>query len=203
MAGKVARDVTLLAQTEVGEVARGAAAGPGRLVGHAPQAQPGRRAVAVAACAAQAPAWSPPCSAAMVQEHERAAGAWHAEWRPLRELLRLTGSAAAWSREVLDGLEVDPARMRANLDAAGGLPMAEAVVTRPGRGGTAGSGRASWWTRRPARRSTTGRSLREALLEAPEVAWHLGRQGWRRPSTPAGYLGSAQALIDRALAAHG
>jgi 3-carboxy-cis,cis-muconate cycloisomerase len=52
----------------------------------------------------------------MVGEHERAAGAWQAEWRPLTELLRLTGSAAAWVRECLEHLEVNAERMRANLE---------------------------------------------------------------------------------------
>jgi 3-carboxy-cis,cis-muconate cycloisomerase len=52
----------------------------------------------------------------MEQEHERAAGAWHAEWAPLRSLLVSTGSAAAWLRTCLDGLQIHPERMRANLD---------------------------------------------------------------------------------------
>ena len=55
----------------------------------------------------------------MVQEHQRAAGAWHAEWRPLRELLVAVGSAASWLRACLAGLVVHPDAMRANLDRAG------------------------------------------------------------------------------------
>ena len=51
----------------------------------------------------------------MPQEHERAAGAWQAEWGTVTELLSLTGSAAAWSRELLEGLEVDAERMRAGV----------------------------------------------------------------------------------------
>jgi 3-carboxy-cis,cis-muconate cycloisomerase len=50
-----------------------------------------------------------------VQEHERAAGAWHSEWRPLNDLLTTTGSAAAWLRTSLEGLEIDSDRMRINL----------------------------------------------------------------------------------------
>ena len=64
------------------------------------------------------PGSSRPCSPAMEQEHERAAGAWHAEWAPLRALLVATGSAAAWLRTCLEGLEVDAERMRANLGRA-------------------------------------------------------------------------------------
>ena len=53
-----------------------------------------------------------------MQEHQRGAGAWHAEWRPLRELLVAVGSAAAWLRACLTGLVVHPDVMRANLDRA-------------------------------------------------------------------------------------
>ena len=72
-------------------------------------------AVSALGCARQAPGLVATLLAAMVGEHERAAGAWHSEWRPLTELLTLTGSAASWLRTGLEGLEIDPARMRANL----------------------------------------------------------------------------------------
>src|SRR5918999_1223628 len=70
--------------------------------------------------------------AAMPQEHERAAGGWQAEWEPLTELLRLTGSAAAWIRDALDGLRIDADRMRRNLELTGGLLMAERDLAPPG-----------------------------------------------------------------------
>ena len=82
-------------------------------------------AIATLACAKQAPGLAATLLASMVQEHERAAGAWHAEWKPLSDLLTLTGSAAAWLRTSLEGLQVDPERMRANL-------------TRPGDPGASG-----------------------------------------------------------------
>ena len=66
----------------------------------------------------------------MAHEHERAAGSWHAEWQPLRELLRLTGSATARTAELLRDLRVHPDRMRANLDLTGGLVMSESVAAR-------------------------------------------------------------------------
>ena len=75
-------------------------------------------AISALAGARQAPGLVATLLAAMEHEHERAAGAWHAEWGPLRELLRATGSAAAWLRDCLEHLEVDPERMRANLDDA-------------------------------------------------------------------------------------
>ena len=76
-------------------------------------------AVSALACAAQAPGLVATLLAAMVQEHQRGAGAWHAEWRPLRELLVATGSAASWVRACLTGLVVHPDVMRATLDRAG------------------------------------------------------------------------------------
>ena len=119
--GKVAQDIVLLAQNEVAE-ARPASAGGS-------SAMPHKRnpiaAVAVVACAARTPPLAATLGAAMVHEHERAAGRWHAEWETWSELLALTGSAAAWSVELLGGLEVDPERMRANLDAAGGAVLGE------------------------------------------------------------------------------
>lgn len=110
--GKVSRDVTLLAQDEVGEVAEGA---PGGSSAMAHKRNP-VAAVSAIAAAAQAPGLVATVLSAMVHEHERAAGAWHAEWRPLRELLVATGSAAAWLRDCLEHLVVRPDAMRANLD---------------------------------------------------------------------------------------
>jgi 3-carboxy-cis,cis-muconate cycloisomerase len=109
---KVARDVTLLAQDEVAEAAEGS---PGDSSAMAHKRNP-VAAVSAAAGAAQAPGLVATMLAAMAHEHERAAGAWHAEWRPLRELLICTGSAAAWLRDCLEHLEVYPQAMRANLD---------------------------------------------------------------------------------------
>ena len=197
--GKLARDVTLLAQTEVAEVAEG---GEGR---GGSSAMPHKRnpvaAVAVVACAARVPGLVATVLAAMVQEHERAAGAWHAEWEPLTGLLRLVGSAASWARELLDGLQVDAGRMRANLDAAGGLLMAESVTAALAE--VVGRPRARELVERASRRAAAeGRPLRAVLLEAPEVAGRLGEAGVDAALDPAAYLGAAGELVDRALAAH-
>jgi 3-carboxy-cis,cis-muconate cycloisomerase len=110
--GKIARDVTLLAQNEVGEVSEGAPGGSSAMA----HKQNPIAAVSALAGARQAPGLVANLLAAMVHEHERAAGAWHAEWRPLRELFIATGSAAAWLRDCLDHLVIHPDRMRANLD---------------------------------------------------------------------------------------
>ncbi len=123
----------LLAQTEVDEVREGV---PGR---GGSSTMPHKRnpvaAVSGDACAhAGAGHSSRSCSPSMIQEHERAAGAWHAEWSRSRELLTTIGSAAAWLRDCLEHLEVDVEAMRANLDRTGGLVLAERVATRPDAG---------------------------------------------------------------------
>jgi 3-carboxy-cis,cis-muconate cycloisomerase len=109
---KVARDVTLLAQGEVGEVREGGAGGRSSSMPHKrnPVA-----AVSALACAQRVPGLVATILAGMAQEHERAAGAWQAEWPTLLELLRSTGSAVAWIAELAQGLEVDADRMAANL----------------------------------------------------------------------------------------
>jgi len=122
---KAAGDVVLLAQTEVGEVAEAAPGGSSSM----PHKRNPVAAISARACARQAPGSVATLLAAMEQEHERAAGAWHAEWAPLRALLVSTGSAAAWLRRSLEGLEVDAERMRANLhDPDDGAVAAAAVL---------------------------------------------------------------------------
>jgi 3-carboxy-cis,cis-muconate cycloisomerase len=126
--GSVATDLVLLAQTEVGEVREDV---PGR---GGSSTLPHKR-NPVGAVAARAAAVAVPglvaslLTAASGHEYERAAGAWHAEWRPTRELLRTVGSGAAWLADSLAHLELDPARVAASLDATGGLLLAENVTT--------------------------------------------------------------------------
>jgi 3-carboxy-cis,cis-muconate cycloisomerase len=125
-AGKVARDIALLAQTEVQEV-REAVSGGSTAMAHK---QNPVAAIAALACAQQAPGLAATLLASMIQEHERAAGAWHAEFKPLSDLLTLTGSAAAWLRTSLEGLRIDPERMRANLTLDGDTGAAGELVDR-------------------------------------------------------------------------
>jgi 3-carboxy-cis,cis-muconate cycloisomerase len=126
---KAAGDVVLLAQTEVGEVREAAPGGSSSM----PHKRNPVAAISARACARQAPGLVATLLTCMEQEHERAAGAWHAEWAPLRALLVTTGSAAAWLRTSLEGLEVDVARMRANLggaEAGTAVESAAALVDR-------------------------------------------------------------------------
>jgi 3-carboxy-cis,cis-muconate cycloisomerase len=126
---KVAGDVVLLAQTEVGEVREGVE-GRGGSSAMAHKRNP-VAAISARAAARQAPGLAATLLASMEHEHERAAGAWHAEWPALRALLTFTGSAAAWLRDCLENLEVDVARMLANVgDADASVGAAPELVDR-------------------------------------------------------------------------
>jgi 3-carboxy-cis,cis-muconate cycloisomerase len=202
--GKVARDVTLLAQTEVAEVAEGR---PGRGSSSAmPHKQNPVASIVVLGCAKQAPGLLATLAAAAEQEHQRAAGAWHAEWLPLSDLLALTGSAAAWSADLLTGLRPDPARMRANLDATGGLPLAENVTSLlvPSLGRLQAHDLVAKAARRAAER---GIGLADALLDEDQEAElpakaNVGLTELADVLNPEAYLGASSAFIRAALTAH-
>ncbi|GLX93570.1 lyase family protein [Herbidospora sp. NBRC 101105] len=122
--GKIAADVLVLSRTEIGEVAEGSGGGSSAM----PHKSNPVHATLVAACARQAPALAAILYGAMAAEDERPAGAWHAEWEPLRTLLRLAGGAAFHTAALTGGLRVHPARMRENLSLTGGLIVAERVM---------------------------------------------------------------------------
>ena len=197
---KPARDVVLLVQTEVGEVREGTAGRGGSST--LPQKRNPVAAISVLAAAAQVPGLVATLLAATAgHEHERAAGPWQAEWHPLRELFVHTGSAAAWLADCLSGLEVDPDRMRANLELTGGAVLAERVTTEL----TTELGRhaAHEAVERALQASAgTGRSLAEALAADPELAAHLADVDLDKLLDPAGYLGATEAFIDAARQRH-
>jgi len=206
--GKVARDVTLLAQSEVAEVAEGNGQ-EGRQAGGS-SAMPHKRnpvaAVLILGSTRRAPHLLASLAAAAEQEHQRAAGAWHAEWEPLSDLLGLTGSAAAWAASMLAGLQVDAARMRANLDAARGLPLAEhvAAVLAPALGRLAAHDLIAQASRVA---TGSGRALGEVLTGRPEFAEPIAAAGVtpdqvREALEPAAYLGAAGDFVAAALRAH-
>jgi len=124
--GKIARDVTLQSADELGELREGG--GPGR--GGSSAMEHKRNpvgSVSVLACTTRVPGLVATLLSAMVQEHERAAGAWQSEWGTLSELLTLVGSAAAWARELLENLEVVPQRMLENLARLAAAGVSEAA----------------------------------------------------------------------------
>jgi 3-carboxy-cis,cis-muconate cycloisomerase len=211
---KIARDVTLLAQTEIAEVGEGAPAA-GATGSSAPRrggssAMPNKNnpvaAVAILGCARQAGGLLATLVASAEQEQQRAAGAWHAEWQPFSHLLELAVAAAAWARDLLENLTVDAARMAANLAAAGGLPMAERVTAllRDSLGAPQAHDLVATAA---ARAASSGVPLRDVLLATPDVADKLSQAGIsaaeiEQALNPGGYLGASDAFIAAALAAH-
>jgi 3-carboxy-cis,cis-muconate cycloisomerase len=145
-------------------------------------------------------------AAAAEQEHQRAAGAWHSEWQPLSDLLRLTSSAASWGAELVSGLRVDVARMRANLDATHGVLMAEHVTSML----TPAMGRLEAHqatARASAEAIANGTDLAEALFSnektaAQLAACNISRDQLQTTLAPTTYLGATDQFIARALAAH-
>ena len=194
---KPARDVILLSQTEVGEVREGAGGGSSTM----PHKQNPVASISALACARRAPALAGALLGSMDHEHERAAGAWHAEWAPLMDLLVAVGAAASWLRTCLSDLDVDVERMRANLDATGGLVLAERVSTELGR--ALGRGVAHEAIERAAQRAGEhGRPFGEVLAEDEAVREHVASERIDELLDPEGYLGSAGVFVDRALEEH-
>ena len=142
-------------------------------------------AIGLVACAQRAPGLVATMLGAMMQEHERGAGAWQAEWETLPALLRLTGSAAALVRELLAGLEVDAEKMRSDMDLMGGLVMSESVAAALAP--AMGRADAQDLVEQAARRSVeSGRAFRDVLLELPEVTGSLDSGRARRGARPSG-----------------
>ncbi|SEU04837.1 3-carboxy-cis,cis-muconate cycloisomerase [Nonomuraea wenchangensis] len=124
--GKLAADVLVLSRTEVGELSEGVGGGSSSM----PHKHNPVRATMIAAAARQVPALAAVLYASLAAEDERPSGAWHAEWQPLRECLRLVAGAARDAAELVAGLRVHPERMRANLTLSGSTGSARALVER-------------------------------------------------------------------------
>lgn len=194
--GKIGLDVELLAQTEVGEVREGPDGGSSTL----PQKRNAVRSTLARACAQLVSGYASVLSRGVVQEHERAAGAWHAEWEALSGALSYTGGAASAIAEAVEGLAVDAARMRRNLELTGGLIVAERVAfALAGRQG-GGSGHE---TVREAvhRAAASGRTFEEELRADDRI--ELSDEELADALDPTTYLGSAESFVDRALEEYG
>lgn len=196
--GKVATDVVLLAQPGIGEVAEGRPGGSSAM----PHKRNPAGSVLVVAAARRAPGPAATLLAAGMHELERATGSWHAEWSPLREVLRLAGGAAARTAAILEGLEVDGAAMRRNLHAAGPGVLSEALAGRliPLLGRTA----AQDAVRRALDAAPDGGAdLAAALRDAdPRVAAAMTEDEIVGLLDPVGHTGAAGTLVDRALRRH-
>lgn len=197
--GKIGRDVALLMQSEVAEAFEPAAAGKGGSSAMPHKRNPVGCVVAIAA-ATRAPGLLATLFAALPQEHERAVGGWHAEWETLPELVRLSAGSLAQVRVLIEGLELDRARMAAHLDSHGGLLYAEAVaVTLAAHLGKAA---AHALVETAVRRAlATQQHLRAVLAEDPQVTAVLAPADLEALFASDSWRGMATVWIERVLAA--
>ena len=197
-AGKVARDVSLLAQTEIGEVAEGAPEGHGGSSTMPQKRNPVSASVALAA-AGRTPGLVATLLGAMVQEHERGLGGWQVEWDALPELVLVAAGGARALAAALETLSVDTDRMRANLDASGGALLAESVAMALAE--SIGKHEAHACVAAACRRAAAeDRPLAELLAEDPTVSRHLDRARLDELLSPDNYLGVSRRFIERVLA---
>ncbi|MFE3599467.1 3-carboxy-cis,cis-muconate cycloisomerase [Streptomyces sp. NPDC059142] len=192
--GKPAADVLTLSRTEIGELSEGAGGGSSAM----PHKANPVRATLITAAARRAPALAATLLGSLTAEDERPAGAWHAEWEPLRDLLRLAGGAARDAAELAEGIRVHADVMRAHLYLTDGLIVSErlSAVLAP----LVGRARAQALLTEAARRTRTGSTTLAAVLTAvladePALAG-LDLGGLTDPTR---YTGSAGPLTDRAL----
>lgn len=196
--GKIARDISLHAQTEIGELAEPVAEGRG-----GSSSMPHKRnpvtCAAVLATATRVPGLVSTMLSSMVQEQQRSLGGWQAEWETLPEIARLTGGAIHHLANTLPGLQVDTARMQKNLDATNGLIFAEAVTMA--LGDRLGKMPAHMLVESACKKALAeNRHLKDVLLQEP------GLHGYLTPADLEGlfdvrnYLGNAEKFIRSVLA---
>ena len=196
--GKVARDIGLMAQTEIGEVAEPEAPGKG-----GSSAMPHKRnpvlCTLILAAAERAPGLVATMLSALPQEHERALGGWHAEWPTLPELFKIAGAALAQMITLIEGLQVFPERMRANIDLTQGLVMSERVSLA--LAATLGKAKAHHLLEEASRACVAqNQHLRDVLASMPAVTEHLTAEALADLFDPTTYRGASDAIIDRVLA---
>jgi 3-carboxy-cis,cis-muconate cycloisomerase len=193
--GKIALDVVLMAQTEIGELSEPAGEGRGGSSTLAHKRNPVGSTLALA-CARKAQASAALLTGSLVQEHERATGAWQAEWDGIAGTLAGAGGGAGHMAEVLEGIVVHPERMRANLGATRGLIMSERLVfALAGRLGHADA--QALVKAAAARAGERGTALRDELAADERV--RLSAAELDAAFVPETYVGAADVFIDRAL----
>ncbi|WWW33981.1 3-carboxy-cis,cis-muconate cycloisomerase [Stenotrophomonas rhizophila] len=196
--GKIATDIVLLMQSEVAEAFEPAGEGRG-----GSSAMPHKRnpvgCVAAIAAATRVPGLLSTLFVAMPQPHERAAGQWHAEWETVPEIVRLCAGSLAQVTVVVQGLQLDRARMRDHLDSHGGLLYAEAVAVTLAE--TLGKAAAHALVEQAARQALAqSRHLREVLQEMPDVSAQLSSTQLAALFAPDSWRGMADTWINRVLA---
>ncbi|OWK48502.1 3-carboxy-cis,cis-muconate cycloisomerase [Pseudomonas oleovorans subsp. oleovorans] len=198
--GKLGRDLSLLMQTEAGEVFEPSAPGKGGSSTMPHKRNPVSAAVLIGA-ATRAPGLVATMFAAMPQEHERSLGLWHAEWDTLPELCCLVSGALQQALLVVPGLEVDTARMRANLELTQGLVLAEAVSIALAQ--KIGRDAAHHLIEQCCKQAVReGVHLRAVLGANAEVSAQLSAAELDSLLDAAHYLGQARRWVERAVAEH-
>ena len=198
--GKISMDVKLMMQTEVAEVFEPYAHGRGSS-STMPQKRNPISSLYIHAAASTVRQHAAALMDAMIADHERSTGPWEIEWIVLPEAFCLTAGALKQTRFVVDGLEVDPAKMRANIDITNGLVMSEAVMM--GLGASMGRERAHDVVYDLCREAIrVNRPLLDLLAENKEISSHLDRAALAKLLDPTNYLGQAGTMVDRVLARH-
>lgn len=192
--GKIAEDVLILSRTEIAELAEGSGGGSSAM----PHKANPVTATLIASAARQVPALAGVLVSSLAAGDERPPGAWHAEWLPLRDAMRLTGGAASAARGLVADLRVDAERMRANLAITGGLVATERLVAAYAP--LIGHAEARAAVERVASRVAAGVApLAEAIEAEPALKDAIAPERLTELTDPASYIGSAGALVDRAL----
>jgi 3-carboxy-cis,cis-muconate cycloisomerase len=198
--GKISTDVKLMMQTEVEEVYEPFAEGRGSS-STMPQKRNPVSSAYIHACAGVVRQHVAALLDAMVADHERSTGPWEIEWIALPEIFVLSAGALAQTRFVLEGLVVDPQRMRKNLDITGGLVISEAVMM--GLGPVLGRQRAHDLVYEICRAVIAGQgSFLDLLAAHPEIKPHMNRDALARLLDPANYCGLSGVMVDQVLEAH-
>jgi 3-carboxy-cis,cis-muconate cycloisomerase len=188
--GKIARDIGLLMQNEVAEVAEPVAKGRGGSSAMPHKQNPVGCTLALAA-AYRVPGLVSSFLSSMIQEHERAAGGWQSEWSTISSIVQETGLAVASMAEVVEGLTVDAEAMRANLDATHGTIFAERATIMLSKK-LSREAASSLVSRAVEQSSATQRNFVDALAEIPEASAALGTAELRDLRSPERYLGVAE-----------
>ena len=194
---KLATDIKLMQQTEVGEVSepfvphRGSSS-------TMPQKNNPISCVAIHACAANVRQGTAAMLDAMQSDHERGTGPWEIIWVQLPLMMNWTAAALANADFVLGGLQVFPDAMARNLALSKGLIVSEAVMM--GLGNALGRQYAHDAVYECCRTAyLQDRPLLDVLLENNEIASKLPRSDLEKLCDPANYLGQCSEWIDRVL----
>lgn len=198
-AAKIAVDVSLLMQDEVGEAFE-----PGGGSSAMPHKRNPARCVAVSVAWRRASALVPVILGSLSGEHERGLGGWQAEWGALADLLAAGGGAVAGTRAIVAELQVAPEAMAANLaDDSAMLAEAVTLALADRLGHQQAAEHAAAAARRLAGGDRTGSAtFAEVLAADPAIGAVAGLDELMRLTDPAGYLGATQQWIDRAMAAY-